>query len=244
MEKGKLKSPSPMIGVYVVKMIDREKNGCTKELVLRVGKTLKSEAVRAAFGAIMSTFVFMVCFTMYFILPSYNDWILKLPKSVIDILQILIIYVVFFIVKLITCVQDSNNKQNKDLSTYSFVSGIAFLFITLLENLSKNDSDLELLKVTPHIIIVFLLGTYISPLLILLNSERESAYGTTLEKYDVENDVKKKYNVIFDSFKKAKTIIKEAYTLFCDQFDVSMDTTTYSIIAAAVYSVIFLCREK
>lgn len=225
-------------------MIDREKNCCTKELVLRVGKTLENEAVRAAFVAIMSTFVFMFSYTVYFISPSFNEWIFKLPQSVIYIIQLLIIYVTFFSVKLYTCVHDSYYKQNKNLSTYSFVSGIAFLFITLLENLSKNDSDLEVLNVTPLIIIVFLLGTYVSPLLILLNSERESAYGTTLEKDDVKNDVKKKYNVIFDFFKNVKTIIKEAYTLFCDQFDVSMDTTTYSIIAAAVYSVIFLCKEK
>lgn len=225
-------------------MIDKEKNGSTKELFLKLDETLNTEAVREAFGAIISTLIFMTSYTIYFIFPSFNNWILKLSHSVADIMQILIIYFVFFIVKLFTSVLDSSYKPNKNLSTYSFVSGVAFLFITLLENLATNDSDLELMKVTPHIIIVFLLGTYISPLLILLNSERESAYGTTLEKDDVENGVKKKYNVIFDSFKKAKTIIKEAYTLFCDQFDVSMDTTTYSIIAAAVYSVIFLCREK
>ena len=225
-------------------MIDKEKNGSTKELFLKLDETLNTEAVREAFGAIISTLIFMTSYTIYFIFPSFNNWILKLSHSVADIMQILIIYFVFFIVKLFTSVLDSSYKPNKNLSTYSFVSGVAFLFITLLENLATNDSDLELMKVTPHIIIVFLLGTYISPLLILLNSERESAYGTTLEKDDVENGVKKKYNVIFDSFKKAKTIIKEAYTLFCDQFDVSMDTTTYSIIAAAVYSFIFLCREK
>lgn len=133
-------------------MIDKEKNGSTKELFLKLDETLNTEAVREAFGAIISTLIFMTSYTIYFIFPSFNNWILKLSHSVADIMQILIIYFVFFIVKLFTSVLDSSYKPNKNLSTYSFVSGVAFLFITLLENLATNDSDLELMKVTPHII--------------------------------------------------------------------------------------------
>lgn len=165
--------------------------------------------------AVLSTLVFIAIDLLFGITPRMMEMMgiaqVVREKHLSELIGAVIAYVVCFAIRVFMAWLEPQYNPGKKLNTYFLIAGITASILII--------SDNELLKagISPYVIVVFLIGIFISPLWALECEIKTKTPGEGVKPYEA-----------------ILCLLSNTKGNFVEQFETDMYATSISIITAAI----------